>query len=101
MGQSSPGVRGSVTFVHPGNANARRGALTIQKISSTLQGCTYFTMTEQKPPMHLSDGSQQSASVVHFSSMWAHPIGGPHIPLTQKPPQQSIPLVQAIPSCLQ
>jgi hypothetical protein len=51
--------------------------------------------------MHCWVWSQQSLLVVHLSSVPAHPIGVLHLPLEQKPPQQSTPLVQPPPFILQ
>ena len=51
----------------------------------------------QKPPMHFSVVSQQSESFAHFSSVCAHPVPPLHMPLLQKPPQQSTPLVHVCP----
>ena len=42
--------------------------------------------------MHWSpEPPQQSAVVVHFSSAFEQPIGDPHEPALQAPPQQSMP----------
>ena len=60
----------------------------------------------QRPLMQTSGGTgivvgQQSAAVVHLSSICEHGGGTIlHIPLVQKPPQQSSPLVQVVPSVL-
>jgi len=60
--------------------------------------------TAQRPPMQARGGIiwQQSALVVHLSSTFEHSgVEGLHLPPTQKPPQQSSPLVQVAPSDLQ
>jgi hypothetical protein len=57
----------------------------------------HFTTEPQWPPIHLKP-SQQSALDEHLSSTFAHPVGGLHMPPTQKPVQQSIPVVHELPS---
>ena len=57
----------------------------------------------QRPPMHRSGGvnAQHSSLVVHLSSTFEHSgVEGLHLPATQKPPQQSSPLVHVVPSDL-
>ena len=58
----------------------------------------------QRPPMQRRGGvnAQQSSLVVHLSSTFEHSgVDGLHFPATQKPPQQSSPLVHVVPSDLQ
>jgi hypothetical protein len=43
---------------------------------------------------------QQSAVVVHRSSVGAQPVLAPHVPDTHEPAQQSMPLVHPCPFCL-
>src|ERR1700722_19324178 len=67
-------------------------------IAPSYCGGTYCTTSAQNPLMHWSPvPAQQSADVVHLSSAPEQPIGDPHEPALQAPPQQSIPLVHDCP----
>jgi hypothetical protein len=65
-----------------------------------LEPLYYCTTLSQNPLMHCSPVPQQSAAVVHFSSMFEQPIGTPQLPLLHAPPQQSMPVVHDWPLLL-